>query len=46
LRWTSVSRSTSDGTTSTTATPKTISTAVSVALGAAAPAIVSFCGSR
>src|SRR5215218_2295936 len=45
-RWASVKSSAIDGSTSTTATPKTISTPVSVALGAAASAIVSFSGRR
>ena len=45
-RWTSMNSSAIDGSTSTTATPKTISTLVSVELGAAASSIVSSCGSR
>ena len=41
LRWASVNSRAIDGSTSTTATPKTISTPVSVALGAAPSSIVS-----
>ena len=46
LRWTRVNSSAIAGSTTTTATPKTISTLVSVALGAAASAIVSCCGQQ
>jgi hypothetical protein len=45
VRWTSVNSRAIDGSTITTATPKTISRPVSVALGAAASSIVSVCGS-
>lgn len=46
LRWTSVNSNAIAGSTRTTATPKTINNAVSVALGAAAWSILSSVGSR